>query len=138
MAELKTKATNASIVKFLNSIQDEHRRQDCFAVLELMRKATRAEPKLWGSSIIGFGDYHYVYDSGREGAWFLAGFSPRKQNLTLYLMGGFPQYEALLKKLGKHKTGKACLYINKLQDVDLPTLRTLVAESARHARKMRR
>jgi len=103
-----------------------------------MKKATRAEPKMWGSSIIGFGHYHYVYESGREGDWFLAGFSPRKQNLTFYLMGGFPQYDNLLKNLGKYKTGKACLYINKLQDVDLPTLRKLVDESVKQARQSSR
>jgi hypothetical protein len=138
MAELKTKVTNASVVKFLNTIKDEQRRQDCFTILELMQEATGAEPKMWGTSIVGFGHYRYVYGSGREGDWFLAGFSPRKQNLTLYVMGGFPQHGALLKKLGKCKTGRACLYINKLQDVDLPTLRKLIDESVKYARKLSR
>lgn len=138
MAELKTKVTDASVVEFLNAIKEDRRRQDCFTILELMRKATGSEPKMWGSSIIGFGNYHYVYDSGREGDWFLTGFSPRKQNLTLYVMGGFAQYDTLLKKLGKYKTGKSCLYINKLQDVHLPALRKLIDQSVQHARKTRR
>jgi uncharacterized protein YdhG (YjbR/CyaY superfamily) len=103
-----------------------------------MRKATGAEPKMWGTSIVGFGKYHYVYESGREGDWFLAGFSPRKQSLTLYLMGGLSRFAELLSKIGKHKTGKGCLYINKLQDVDLPTLRRLVEASVKNARKMNR
>ncbi len=135
MAELKTKATTQSVVKFLNSITDEQRRQDCFTLLEMLKKATGAEPKMWGSSIVGFGDYHYAYASGREADWFLAGFSPRKQNLTLYSMGGFMQYEALLEKLGKHKTGKGCLYINKLEDIHLPTLRKMIEQSVNFARK---
>ncbi|MBI4789128.1 MAG: DUF1801 domain-containing protein [Chloroflexi bacterium] len=135
MAELKTKVNDASVAKFLNGIKDEQRRQDCFTVLEMMKKATRAEPKMWGSSIVGFGSYHYVYKSGREGDWFLVGFSPRKQNLTLYLNVGFEQFDALLNKLGKHKTGKACLYISTLRDIDLPTLRKLIAQSVQRAGK---
>jgi len=138
MAELKTKVTDASVVEFLNTIQDEQRRQDCMTILELMRKSTGTEPKMWGGSIVGFGDYHYVYASGREGDWFLTGFSPRKQSLTLYVMGGFAQYDTLLKELGKHKMGKGCLYINKLQDIDLPTLRKLIDQSVEQARKMNR
>ena len=138
MAELKTKVTDASVVEFLNTFKDDPRRQDCFTILELMRNATGSKPKMWGSSIIGFGNYHYVYDSGREGDWFLTGFSPRKQNLTLYVMGGFAQYDTLLKKLGKYKTGKSCLYINKLQDIDLPALRKLIGQSVKHARRTRR
>ncbi len=134
MAELKTKLNDRSVLKFLNGIKDEQRRQDCLAILGMMKKATRSEPKMWGSSIVGFGSYHYVYESGREGDWFMTGFSPRKQNLTFYLMGGFEQHDALLKKLGKHKTGKGCLYINKLQDVDLSTLRTLIERSVKHTR----
>ena len=135
MTELKTKITDQNVMAFLNGIHDEQRRQDCLTILGLMQKATRAKPKIWGSSIIGFGDYHYVYASGREGDWFLTGFSPRKQNLTLYVMGGFAQYEAALKKLGKHKTGKGCLYINKLADIHLPTLRKLIEQSVAQARK---
>jgi hypothetical protein len=100
-----------------------------------MRNAVRAEPKMWGAAIIGFGDCHYVYASGREGDWFLMGFSPRKQNLTLYSMGGFVQFDALLRQLGKHKTGKGCLYIDKLKDVHIPTLRKLLSQSVALARK---
>ena len=129
MAELKTQATNASVDQFLEGIKDEIKRQDCYEVLKIMKKATKAEPKMWGTSIIGFGDYHYVYESGREGDWFLTGFSPRAQNLTLYMMGGFDP-EAL-RRLGKHKMGKGCLYINKLEDVDVKILHELIAASVR-------
>jgi hypothetical protein len=132
MAELKTKLNNQSVEDFLNSIADDKKRQDSFKVLELMKEVTQAEARMWGDSIVGFGRYHYVYQSGREGEWFLTGFSPRKQNLTLYIMAGFEQYEPLLKKLGKHKTGKSCLSINKLQDIDLPTLKELVTQSVAH------
>ena len=132
MAELKTKPTDENVLDFLNGIADEKRRQDCFSILELMKQATGAEPKMWGDSIVGFGSYHYKYASGREGDWFLTGFSPRKQNLTLYIMSGFDEYEALLSKLGKHKTSKACLYINKLQDVDAAVLKELVERSVDH------
>lgn len=132
MAELKTKVNDQSVVKFLNGIGDEKRRRDCFTVLELMKQATKAEPRMWGSAIVGFGSYHYTYASGREGDWPLIGFSPRKQNLTLYLMPGFEQYDALLKTLGKHKTGKVCLYINRLDDVHLPTLKKLIQQSVKH------
>ncbi len=113
MAELKTKVTKASVEKFLEGIKDERKRQDCYELLKIMKKATKAEPKMWGTSIIGFGDHHYVYASGREGDWFIAGFSPRAQNLTLYMMGGLDR--EVLKRLGKYKTGKGCLYINKLE-----------------------
>lgn len=136
MAELKTKVNEQSVTKFLNSITDKQRRQECFTVLEMMKKATKTAPKMWGSSIVGFGTYHYVYASGREGDWFLTGFSPRKQNLTLYLMGGLSAHEALLQKLGKHKTGKSCLYVSKLEDLDLPTLRKLIVEGVKRARKL--
>jgi hypothetical protein len=138
MAELKTKATDASVTKFLQTIKDKQRRQDCLTILGLMRKAAAAEPKMWGTNIVGFGDYHYVYASGREGDWFVTGFSPRKQNLTLYVMGGFAQHTELLNKLGKHKMGKGCLYINTLGDVHLPTLRNLIDLSVALARKNRR
>jgi hypothetical protein len=133
--ELKTKATDQSVLDFINGIEDERRRQECLTILELMRKATRAEPKMWGTSIVGFGDYHYVYASGREGDYFVTGFSPRKQNLTLYAVGGWEQHGPLLKKLGKHKLGKGCLYINKLQDVDLATLKQLINQSVKNARE---
>jgi hypothetical protein len=131
MAELKTKATDASVTDFLNSVEDEQKRKDCFEVLKIMRQATKSEPKMWGPSIVGFGDYHYVYESGRENDWFLAGFSPRKQNLTLYIMSGFDRYHELLKKLGKHSTGKGCLYIKRLADIDLKVLKELVESSVK-------
>ena len=132
MAELKTQVTKASVAKFLDGIKDEKKRQDCHQLLKIMKKATKAEPKMWGTSIIGFGDYHYVYQSGREGDWFLTGFSPRVQNLTLYLMGGFDH--DVLKRLGKYKTGKGCLYINKLEDVDTKVLNELVTKSVKKSK----
>jgi len=132
MAELKTKENNADVEAFLNGIEDEKRREDCFAVLELMKKITKAEPKMWGASIVGFGNYRYKYQSGREGDWFVSGFSPRKQNLTLYIMSGFSRYDELLAKLGKHKTGKSCLYINKLEDVDLDVLAEMIETSVKN------
>lgn len=137
MAELKTKQNEASVEAFLNSIEDEKKRQACFTLLKLMRDVTQSEPKMWGGSIVGFGSYHYKYESGREGDWFLTGFSPRKQNLTLYIMAGFDRYDELMAKLGKHKTGKSCLYINKLEDIDMAVLRELVAQSVAHMQKRR-
>ena len=135
MAELKTKINDADVEAFLNGIEDEKRRKDSFAVLELMKKITKAEPKMWGASIVGFGNYRYKYKSGREGDWFVSGFSPRKQNLTLYVMSGFSRYEELLAKLGKHKTGKSCLYINKLEDVDLDVLAEMIETSVENVNK---
>jgi hypothetical protein len=132
MAELKTKLNDASVEDFLNSIEDEQKRDDCFAVLKLMKQVTKAEPKMWGSSIVGFGSYHYKYASGREADWMLAGFSPRKQNLTLYIMAGFDNYDALLARLGQHSTGKSCLYIKRLADVDTGVLKELVTQSVAH------
>lgn len=132
MAELKTKVTKVSVDKFLQGIKDEKKREDCYQILKMMKKATKADPKMWGTSIIGFGDHHYVYESGREGDWFIAGFSPRVQNLTLYMMGGFDQ--EMIKKLGKYKTGKGCLYINKLEDVDTRVLDKLITMSVKKAK----
>ena len=129
MAELKTKPTERSVEEFLNNIDDNSRRKDCFVMLKIMKQITRTDPKMWGTSIVGFDSYHYKYKSGREGDWLLTGFSPRKQNLTIYIMNGFEKYEALLGALGKHKTAKSCLYIKKLSDVDLPTLKRLIAAS---------
>ena len=114
---------------FVASIADESRRQDSRALLELMSEVTGESPRMWGENIVGFGSYHYRYESGREGDWFLAGFSPRKQNLTVYLMSGFDGYGQLLARLGKHKTGKACLYLKRLDDVDRDVLRELVRRS---------
>ena len=135
MAELKTKQNEAGVEEFLNGVSDEKRREDCFTVLELMKKITGEAPKMWGASIVGFGNYHYKYDSGREGEWFVAGFSPRKQNLTLYIMSGFSRYEELLAKLGKHKTGKSCLHINKLEDVNLDVLQEMIENSVENVKK---
>ena len=129
MAENKTQKTDANVTDFLNSIPDEKKRQDSFALLELMRQVTGLEPRMWGASIIGFGDAHYQYASGREGDWFRVGFSPRKQNLALYIMDGFPKYQELLAKLGRHKTGVSCLYLNKLADIDLAVLREMITQS---------
>jgi hypothetical protein len=125
----KQKKTTASVEKFLNTIEDETRRDDCFAVLELMKSITKNEPAMWGSSIVGFGSYHYIYASGQEGDWPVTGFSPRKQNLTLYIMPGFTNYTELMKKLGKCKTAKSCLYIKRLDDIHLPTLKQLIKAS---------
>lgn len=135
MAELKTVPTKASVDKFLKGITDEQKRADCYQILKMMEKATRAKAKMWGTSIVGFGDAHYVYESGREGDWFIAGFSPRKQNLTLYMMGGFNQCEDLIKKLGKYSMGKGCLYINKLDDVDTKVLKEIITKSVKMAVK---
>ncbi len=132
MAKLKTQKTDASVVDFLDSVPGEKKRKDSLAILELMQEVTGQEPAMWGTSIVGFGSYRYRYASGSEGEWPLVGFSPRKQNLTLYIMSGFDDYDALLADLGKYKTGKSCLYINKLEDVDLETLRELVRQSAEH------
>ncbi len=134
MAELKTKLTEQSAVAFLNQLENDSRRQDCLTVLELMKEVTGEEPRMWGESIVGFGSYHYRGKSGREGDWMLVGFSPRKQNLTLYIMAGFDRYDDLVSKLGKFKTGKSCLYINKLTDVDLQILRELVKQSVDYMR----
>ena len=135
MAELKTKRNDQNVEQFLNGIPDAQKRQDCFTLVALMKQATQAEPHMWGSNIVGFGAYHYTYASGREGDWFLVGFSPRKQNLTLYIMGGLEQYDELLKKLGKHQIGKACLYIKRIADIHLPTLKKLIQQSVKHMSK---
>jgi len=132
MAELKTKVNDASVEAFLDGITHERRRAEAKQVCAMMAEVTGAPPKMWGEAIIGFGSYHYTYESGRSGGWFLVGFSPRKTSLTLYIMAGFGEYEALTARLGKHKTGKSCLYINKLADVDLAVLRELVDESVAH------
>jgi hypothetical protein len=131
MAELKTRPTDKSVETFLEGVPDERKRRDCFTVLELMKKVTKSEPRMWGPSIVGFGSYHYRYASGREADWMLTGFSPRKQNLTLYIMAGFDGSEELMARLGKHTTGKSCLYIKRLDDVHLPTLEKLIRGSVR-------
>lgn len=129
MAELKTRPEKTSVAEFLASIADENRRRDCEAIADLMQDVTGAAPVMWGASIVGFGRYHYRYDSGREGDWMLVGFSPRKKDITLYLMAGFDRFPELMQRLGKHKTGKSCLYVKKLDDVDRTVLRDLVRSS---------
>lgn len=132
LAQIKTKETNSSVKDFINSINDEVKRKDSFAIIKLMQKASKAKPKMWGSSIIGFGNKIYKSPStDREVEWFKIGFSPRKANLTLYLVGGIKTYANDLKKLGKHKTGGGCLYINKLADVDMKILEKIITDSAK-------
>jgi hypothetical protein len=138
MAELKTQPTGASVAAFLARIPDPTRREDCRALARLMQQVTRSRPKMWGTSIVGFGSYHYEYGSGREGEWFLAGFSPRKQDLTLYLMAGIERYSAFQAKLGKHKHGRSCVYLKRLADIDLAVLRKLVAASVRDMKRIAR
>ncbi len=135
MADAKTKANDGDVEAFLASVENERRREDCRTVMTMMREVTGEEPRLWGDSIIGFGSYHYVYASGREGDWPLTGVSPRKQSLTLYIMPGFDRYESLMARLGKHRTGKSCLYVNRLDDVDPEVLRELVESSVAYMRE---
>jgi hypothetical protein len=135
MAELKTKKNDASVEDFLNGIEDEKRRQDCFAVLKLMKKITKQKPKMWGTGIVGFGDYYYKYKSGCEGDWFVTGFSSRKQNLTLYIMSGFAKYGELMSKLGKYKIGSSCLYIKRLEDINQDVLKELIEQSVKAVSK---
>jgi hypothetical protein len=131
MAELKTKLNNASVDAFIRKLKDERAEADCRTIIRLMQKATKAEPKMWGTSIVGFGSRHLKYASGRELDWMQIGFSPRKQNLTLYILNGFEGQNTLLKQLGKHSTGKGCLYIKKLEDVDLKVLDQIVTNSVK-------
>lgn len=135
MSELKTKKTRASVKAFVNGVENPQRREDCARVVEIMADITGEKPAMWGTSIIGFGSYHYNYDSGRSGDWPLTGVSPRKQNLSIYIMTGFGNSEALMKKLGKYRTGRSCLYVNKLDDIHLPTLKTLIRRSVAAMRK---
>lgn len=129
MAEQKTKPTAQSVEAFLNKTADDKTRPDCDVLIKIMKKATRKEPAMWGPSIVGFGSYHYKYESGREGDAPLVGFSPRKGNISVYVMPGFEEYEALMKKLGKYKAGKACIYIKKLDDIDVKILQELIQKS---------
>lgn len=134
MAEPKTKPTAASPAKFIASIKDPGKRADALAVAEMMRKVTRAEGTMWGTSIVGFGTYHYVYASGAEGDWPLLGFSPRKESLTLYIMSGFERHPDLMQKLGTYSTGKSCLYVKRLSDIHMPTLKKLMVRSVKATR----
>ena len=135
MAELKTKPTRASVTEFIDGIGDATKRSDCRKIAKMMRDATGNRPKMWGSSLVGYGTYTYKYASGREGTWFVTGYSPRAQNITVYIMPGFSGYDALMKKLGKYKTGKSCLYIKRLGDVDDRVLARLIGESVKQMRK---
>ena|SRR5690349_571935 len=135
-AEVKTKMNDADVTDFINSVTDEQKRNDCFEMLKMMKQVTKEEPKMWGPSIVGFGSYHYKGKSGREGEWMLTGFSPRKQNLTLYLMGGFDTHADLLSKLGKFTTGAGCLYLKKLEDVDKKVLKELVQASVKRMKQL--
>jgi hypothetical protein len=135
MAELKTKATKQSVASFLKTVTDAQKREDAAAVMAIMREATKCEPVMWGTSIIGFGTYTYKYATGREGDWPIVGLSPRKTNLTLYIMPGFDAYEGLLAKLGKHSTGSSCLYIKRLADIDMAVLKKLITQSVAAMKK---
>lgn len=135
MAELKTKKTEDSVTAFLDKIEHVKKRLDCYALLNLMKSVTGYEPKMWGDSIVGFGSYHYKYASGHEGDSALAGFAPRKNNITIYIMPGFERYAALMGKLGKYKSGKSCLYIKSMNDIDPLVLRELVKESVQWMRQ---
>ncbi|HOX24357.1 MAG TPA: DUF1801 domain-containing protein [Candidatus Krumholzibacteria bacterium] len=132
MAELKTRPGDGDVESFLAGVPGDSRREDCRAVLAIMQRITGQPPVLWGGSIVGFGRYRYRYASGREGDWFLTGFSPRKNDLTLYIMTGFAAYDELLAGLGKFRTGKACLYVKRLADLHLPTLERLIEQSVAH------
>ncbi len=132
MTELKTRPTKKSVDDFLKKVDHPTKREDSYKILNLLKEVTKEEPIMWGDSIVGFGTYHYKYASGREADWFLVGFSPRKQNLTVYLTSGFEKYDEILNDLGKFRTGKSCLYINKLKDIDMEKLKELVSESVKH------
>ena len=132
MSDLKTKQNEKSVEEFLEKIEDPEKKKASKQILKILETISKNEAKMWGDSIIGFGKYHYKYKSGREGDWMRIGFSPRKQNLTLYIMDGFEKYSELMEKLGKFKTGKSCLYIKKLQDIDIKILKELIKESLIH------
>jgi len=129
MSSNKTQPTEHSVIKFLTAVTPEHKRQDAFTLLEMMERVSGYQAKMWGPSIVGFGQYHYRYDSGREGDFMRIGFSPRKANLALYLMPGVSRHQELLDQLGKHKTGKSCLYVNKLSDIRMIVLEQLVSKA---------
>lgn len=135
MAELKTQLNEGDVNAFIDTVEDERRREDARRVLAMMEKITRRPARMWGSSIVGFGSYHYTYASGRTGDWMITGFSPRKTALTLYIMAGFSRHEELLSRLGKFKTGKSCLYVKRLDDVDQKVLAQLIRASVAHMRK---
>lgn len=138
MAKPKTQKTNASVKAFLESVPNEQTRADCFEIVRMMKQATKSEPAMWGSSIVGFGEYIMTYANGSQLPWPVIGFSPRKQNLTLYIDPNLENYEKLLKKLGKHSTAKVCLYIKKLADVDKKVLKEIIVESVKATKKLNR
>jgi len=135
MATLKTQPNHQSVQDFLQQIEDPDQQKDALRILQIMEKISGKTAQMWGDSMIGFGSYHYRYASGREGDWFLTGFAPRKKQLSLYIMAGFDQYDTLLQKLGKYKTGKSCLYIKKLADVDEAILKELIRQSVTYMQK---
>jgi hypothetical protein len=135
MAENKTTRNKNNVMDFLNTIREDKKREDALTLLELFKRTTGLPPEMWGSSIVGFGNYHYKYESGREGDFFLTGFSPRKQNLTIYIMTGFDRYPQLMHKIGKHKKSKSCLYVKKLEDINLEVLKDLIRQSVDHMNK---
>ena len=137
MAEAKTQPTGESVAAFLDRVPDEERRADCHTLVKLMRAATGEDPVMWGTSIVGFGRYRYTYASGREGEWPIVGFAPRKNDLTLYIMPGFEPFAALMEKLGRHKTGKSCLYVKRLADVDGKVLAQLLGASVKRMASQR-
>jgi Domain of unknown function (DU1801) len=135
MADQKTKQTTQSVESFLSKVTDKQVREDCNTIIKLMKKVTGAPPKMWGPSIIGFGQYHYKYESGHEGDMCLTGFSPRKQNISLYIMAGIPGQDELMKKLGKHKAGKGCIYVKQLKDIDTGVLENMISKAVNYLKK---
>jgi len=135
MAENKTQKTTASAAEYINGVPDAQKRADCKAIARMIRTATGKNAKMWGTSLIGYGTYDYKYASGREGSFFVAGFSPRAQNITVYIMSGFSQHASLMNKLGRYKTGKSCLYLKKLDDVNARVLQSLIERSVKYMRK---
>lgn len=131
MGENKTKPTDQSVKTFIDSLEDQQKKADSYSLIDLMKKVTGCEPKMWGPSIIGFDQYHYKYESGREGDFLKVGFSPRKRELSIYIMSGFTRHDKLMQKLGKYRTGKSCLYVKILEDINMDVLRDLVQESVK-------
>ncbi len=136
MAELKTKPNRKSVTTYIKSIEDYKKRKDCITLMAMMKEITGKRPKMWGESIVGYGKYHYKYKSGREGDWFVTGFAPRKQNISIYIMPGFSKYRTIMKKLGKYKLGVSCLYIKSLEDVDQKLLHQLINKSVKDMEKI--
>lgn len=132
MSELKTKQTNASVDKFLNSVEDEKKREDMFKLKEMFEEVTGEPAKMWGKKVVGFGKYSYKYASGKTGEWMIVGFAPRKSNITIYIMSGFNEYGEILEDLGPHKLGKSCLYIRRLSYINEEALKKLVKKSFNH------